>query len=61
MSQTGEPLIVREEVGGVHDRRRKVDGPSWNGLAQSRPKFDDCCMELHVDMEGGVMVKVEVV
>lgn len=56
----GEPLTVRAEVGGAQARRRKVDGPSWKGLAQSRPRLGDCCMEVHVDMEGGVIVKVEV-
>lgn len=61
MSQTGEPLMVRDEVGGVHERRRKVDWSSWNGLAQSMPKPGDCCMEVHVDICGGVMIKVEVV
>lgn len=50
MSQTGEDLIVREEVGGVHERRRKVDRPSWNGLAQSRPKLGDGFIVVHVDM-----------
>ena len=53
--------MVRDEVGGVHERRRKVDWPSWNGLAQSMPKLGDCCMEVHVDICGGVMIKVEVV
>jgi hypothetical protein len=53
--------MLSDEVGGVHERRRKVDEPSWNGLAQSRPKLGDCCMEVHVDMCGGVMIKVEVV
>lgn len=51
--------MVREEVGGGHERRMKVDGPSWNGLAQSRPKLSDWCMEVHVDMDGGAMVMVE--
>lgn len=27
-SQTGEPLMAREQVGEGHERRRKVDGPS---------------------------------
>lgn len=59
-SQTGEPLMVREDVGGMHERRRKIDGPSWNGLAQSKPKLvGACCMELHVDIKGGEMVRVE--
>lgn len=50
---------MREEVGGWQERRMKVDGPSWNGLAQSRPRLDgEGCMELHVDMEGGVRVRV---
>ena len=48
-------------MGGVHDSIRKVDGPSWNGLAQSRLNLEDCCMEVHVDMQGGVIVMVEVV
>lgn len=57
------PLLrVREEVGGGHEMRMKVDGPSWNGLVQSRPKLVEYwCMDLHVDMSVGVMVKVEVV
>lgn len=58
----GVPFMVREEVGGAQDKRMKVDGPIWNGLAQSRPKLvGEGCMVVHVDMVGGVMVKVEVV
>lgn len=61
-SQIGVPFMVKEEVGGAQDKRMKVDGPSWNGLVQSRPKLkgeEAGCMEVQVDMEGGVMVKVE--
>lgn len=57
----GVDLMVREEVGGAQDKRMKVEEPSWNGVVQSRPKLGgEGCMEAHVDMQGGVMVKVEV-
>lgn len=59
-SQRGEPLKVREEEGVVQDRRRKMEGPIWKGVAQSRPKSGEECMEEQVDMRGGEMVRVEV-
>lgn len=56
----GVPLKVMEEEGRVQDKRMKREGPSWNGEAQSRPKFGEGCMEEQVDMRGGKRVKVEV-
>ncbi len=54
---------MRDDVVRVlHEMRMKVDGPSWKGLAQSRPKTaEQRCMDVHVDMSEGVMVRVEVV
>lgn len=52
----------REVVGGWQERRRKVEETIWKGEVQSRPKLvDEGCMELQVDMEGGLRVMVEVV
>lgn len=58
----GVPLRVRDDVGGMHEMRMKVDGPTWNGLVQSKPRTEEHrCMDVHVDMSEGVMVRVEVV
>ena len=51
----GGALEVRD---GGQARRMKADEPSWKGLAQSRPRFGDGCMEVQLDMSGGVTVKV---
>lgn len=40
--------------------RMNRDGPSWNGEDQSRPKLGEECMDKHVDICVGLMVKVEV-
>lgn len=50
----GEALEVSD---GGQERRMNADGPSWKGLAQSRPRFGDGCMEVQLDMSGGVTVK----
>lgn len=60
MAQRGLPLKVMEDEGSEHDNRRKREGPSWKGEAQSRPKLGEGCMEEQVDMRGGMRVKVEV-
>lgn len=60
-SHMGEPLTVREVVGGLQWRRTKVDEPSSNGPDQSRPRLGEGFMEVQVDMQGGEMIRVEVV
>lgn len=53
-------FVVRDDMEGSHDNRMKIDGPSWNGLAQSRPKMvGQVCMKVQFDMHGGEMVMVE--
>lgn len=51
----GEDLEGRD---GGQERRMKADGPSWKGLAQSRPRFGDGCMQVQLDISGGMTVKV---
>lgn len=41
-------------------KRISVDGPSWNGPAQSRPNLREVGrMEVQLDMQGGEMVRTE--
>lgn len=55
-----KPFMVRDDIEGVHDNSMKIDEPSWNGLAQSRPKIvGKVCMKVQFDMHGGEMVMVE--
>lgn len=53
-------MKVRVEEGEAQDRRRKTEEPTWKGVAQSRPKLGEGCMDEHVDISGGVMTRVEV-
>lgn len=49
--------MAMEDVEEEQPKRMNVDGPIWNGPAQSSPKLIEVgCMLVQLDMQGGAMM-----